>query len=56
MQALFGSYHSVLEMRGDSILAAVLSTWEPYVRNILHALDNMQAGAAVERPLLVRLV
>lgn len=56
MQALFGSYHSVLESRGDSILAAAMSAWEPYVRNILDALDNMRAGAAVERPLLVRLV
>lgn len=53
-KALFGPYRHVLERRGDSVLEATMSVWEPYVSKILHALDGMPGEAEVDRSLLVR--
>lgn len=53
-KALFGPYRHVLERRGEAVLDAALSLWEPYVVSILKALDGMPAEAEVDLPLLVR--
>lgn len=53
-QALFGPYRHVLERRGEALLDAALSLWEPYLTSILAALDGMPAEAEVDLTLLVR--
>lgn len=53
-QALRGSYRQVLERRGDLILCAITSMWEPYMTSILRALDGMPGEEEVDRALLVR--
>lgn len=54
-QALFGSYRHVLERRGEALLDAALSVWEPYATSLLKVLDDMPAETEVDLPLLVRM-
>lgn len=54
-QALFGPYRHVLEIRGETVLDATLSLWEPYANSLLRVLDDMPAESEVDVSLLVRL-
>ncbi|CAN0183838.1 unnamed protein product, partial [Pylaiella littoralis] len=51
-KALFGRYRHVLERRGEALLEAAMSLWEPYVASILRALDSMPGKAEVDLSLL----
>lgn len=55
LQALFGRYRHVLERRGEALLEAAMSLWEPYVASILRALDSMPGKAEVDLSLLVKI-
>ncbi|CAM9209213.1 unnamed protein product [Ectocarpus sp. 4 AP-2014] len=51
-KALFGHYRHLLESRGEALLGAMMSLWEPYVASILEGLDSLPGEAEIDLPLL----
>ncbi|CAM9247576.1 unnamed protein product, partial [Ectocarpus fasciculatus] len=51
-KALFGPYRHLLESRGEALLDATMSLWEPYVASILQGLDDLPGEAEIDLPLL----
>ncbi|CAM9135050.1 unnamed protein product [Scytosiphon promiscuus] len=51
-KALFGPYRHIFERRGEAVLDAALFLWEPYMADILKALDSMPGEAEIDTALL----